>query len=113
MKRFGYIVGQAGVLNALIIVLASKSLTTLTSLSLSAIAANTRVRGSGADYIISRSLGVEVGAAIGIVFFFAQAISVSMYVIGFTEALVHPRRLEMFRLRSWRRWSTRPSSFVS
>lgn len=85
--RFGQVVGQAGFYCAVAIVLASKLITTLTSLSLSAIATNTRVRGGGAYYIISRSLGVEFGGAIGIVFFLAQAISVAMYVIGFTEAL--------------------------
>ena len=57
-------------------------------MSLSAIATNTRVRGGGAYYLISRSLGVEFGGAIGVVFFLAQAISVAMYVIGFTEALL-------------------------
>lgn len=86
--RFGYVVGQAGVLYALLIVIISKSITLLTSLSLSAIATNTRIRGGGAYYLISRSLGVESGAAIGVVFFFAQAISVAMYVIGFSEAFV-------------------------
>lgn len=85
--RFGQVVGQAGFYGALTIVLASKLITTLTSLSLSAIATNARVRGGGVYYIISRSLGVEFGGAIGIVFFLAQAISVAMYVLGFTEAL--------------------------
>ncbi len=85
--RFGQIVGQTGILLALLIVLVSKAITTLTALSLSAIATNTRVRGGGAYYLISRSLGVEFGGAIGIVFYLAQAISVAMYVIGFTEAL--------------------------
>ena len=86
--RFGQVVGQAGVLYALLIVAVSTLITTLTSLSLSAIATNTRVKGGGAYYLISRSLGVEFGGAIGVVFYLAQAISVSMYVIGFTEALV-------------------------
>jgi amino acid transporter len=86
--RFGYVVGQAGVLTAVGIVLAAKAITTLTSLSLSAIATNTRVKGGGAYYLISRSLGVEFGGAIGILFFIAQAVSVAMYVIGFTEAAV-------------------------
>ncbi len=86
--RFGQVVGQAGVLYALLIVAISKAITTLTSLSLSAIATNTRVKGGGAYYLISRSLGVEFGGAIGVVFFLAQAISVALYVIGFTEALV-------------------------
>ncbi len=45
-------------------------------------------RGEGAYFLISRSLGVEFGGSIGVVFFLAQAISVAMYVIGFTEALV-------------------------
>ena len=86
--RFGVVVGQAGILHALLIVLIAKIITTLTGLSLSAIATNTRVKGGGAYYLISRSLGVEFGGAIGVVFFLAQAISVAMYVVGFTEALL-------------------------
>lgn len=85
--RYGQVVGQAGVLYAVLIVAVSKVITTLTSLSLSAIATNTRVKGGGAYFLISRSLGVEFGGAIGIVFFLAQAISVAMYVIGFAEAV--------------------------
>lgn len=84
--RYGQVVGQAGVIYALLIVAVSKVITTLTSLSLSAIATNTEVKGGGAYFLISRSLGVEFGGAIGIVFFLAQAISVAMYVIGFSEA---------------------------
>ncbi|QEG41649.1 APC family permease [Roseimaritima ulvae] len=86
--RFGFVVGQAGLVYALLIVAVSKLLTGLTTLSLSAIATNTRVQGGGAYFLISRSLGVEFGGAIGLVFFLAQAISVAMYVIGFSEAFV-------------------------
>ncbi|MGI9471117.1 MAG: amino acid permease [Rubripirellula sp.] len=86
--RFGYVVGEAGVLAALAIVFASKVITVLTTLSLSAIATNTRVEGGGAYFLISRSLGPEFGGAIGVLFFAAQALSVAMYVIGFTDALV-------------------------
>ena len=85
--RFGYVVGQAGLWSAILIVICAKVITTLTTLSLSAIATNTRVEGGGAYFLISRSLGVEFGGAIGSVFFLAQAISVAMYVIGFSEAL--------------------------
>ncbi len=84
--RFGFVVGESGVLYALVIVAAAKLITLLTSLSLSAIATNTRVQGGGAYFLISRSLGVEFGGAIGVVFFLAQSISVAMYVIGFSEA---------------------------
>jgi amino acid transporter len=84
--RFGFVVGQSGILYALGIVLVAKIITLLTALSLSAIATNTRVEGGGAYYLISRSLGVEFGGAIGVLFFLAQSISVAMYVIGFAEA---------------------------
>lgn len=86
--RYGYVVGEAGLWNALAIVAAAKAITILTTLSLSAIATNTRVQGGGAYFLISRSLGVEFGGAIGLVFFLAQAISVAMYVIGFSEAVL-------------------------
>lgn len=87
--RFGQVVGQSGILDALIIVACAKLITTLTALSISAVATNTRVKGGGAYFLISRSLGVEFGGAIGVVFFLAQAISVAMYVIGFTEAFLN------------------------
>lgn len=88
-RRFGYVVGNSGLLYALIILAAAKVITTLTTFSLSAVATNTKVKGGGAYYLISRSLGAEFGGAIGIVFFLAQAISVAIYVLGFTEVL-HP-----------------------
>ncbi|GAA5507202.1 amino acid permease [Novipirellula caenicola] len=86
--RFGFVVGQAGIIGTILIVLFSNAITLLTTLSLSAIATNTKVEGGGAYFLISRSLGAEFGGAIGLVFFAAQALSVAMYVIGFTEALV-------------------------
>lgn len=86
--RFGHVVGQSGLWTALMIVLVAKAITLLTTLSLSAIATNKRVEGGGAYFLISRSLGVEFGGAIGIVFFLAQAISVAMYIIGFGEAFL-------------------------
>tara|TARA_R110002096_G_scaffold51516_3_gene134654 strand:+ start:47267 stop:49462 length:2196 start_codon:yes stop_codon:yes gene_type:complete len=86
--RFGQVVGNAGVWVACGIVLASKAITTMTALSLSAIATNTRVKGGGAYFMISRALGAEYGGSIGVVFFLAQAVSVAMYIIGFTEACV-------------------------
>jgi amino acid transporter len=87
--RFGQIVGQAGLRDAVVIVLCAKLITSLTAVSLAGVATNTRVKGGGAYFLISRTLGPEFGGAIGVVFFLAQAISVAMYVIGFTEAFTH------------------------
>ena len=86
-RRFGYVVGNSGLMWALVILLCAKIITTLTTFSLSAVATNTKVKGGGAYFLISRSLGAEFGGAIGIVFFLAQAISVAMYVIGFAEVV--------------------------
>ncbi|MBT8492411.1 MAG: amino acid permease, partial [Deltaproteobacteria bacterium] len=85
--RAGYVVGEGGLIYALIILAIAKTITTLTTLSLSAIATNTEVKGGGVYYIISRTLGHDFGGAIGLTLFVSQAISIAFYVIGFTEAL--------------------------
>jgi len=85
--RFATVVGYAGLWNALLILAGAKVITLITSLSISSIATNMRVRGGGAYYLISRSLGVEFGGVIAVFFYVAQAIAVTLYVIGFTEAL--------------------------
>ncbi|MGB0385886.1 MAG: amino acid permease [Ardenticatenaceae bacterium] len=85
--RMGWVVGQAGLWNALIIIAVANCISFLTGLSLSAIATSMKVRGGGNYYLISRSLGLEVGGAIGIPLYLSQAISVAFYIIGFTEAV--------------------------
>jgi len=86
--RMEYVTGQAGLFGALVIVVIGNMISLLTGLSLSAIATNMTVRAGGNYYIISRSLGLEIGGAIGIPLFLSQAISVAFYIIGFTEALL-------------------------
>lgn len=48
---------------------------------------NGEVKGGGIYYIISRSLGPEFGASVGIVFAFANAVAASMNTIGFCNSL--------------------------
>lgn len=86
--RTGWVVGQAGLWRALIIVGLANCISFLTGLSLSAVATSMEVRAGGNYYLISRSLGLEIGGAIGIPLYLSQAISVAFYIIGFTEALV-------------------------
>ena len=86
--RFGWVVGNVGLWGTLIIVTLSTSITFLTALSISAIATAQRVRVGGAYYMISRSLGIEAGGAVGIPLYFAQALSVALYTIGFAESVV-------------------------
>jgi len=86
--RANFVVGQAGILGAILILVIAKSITFSTSLSIAAISTNIRVRGGGSYFLISRVLGPEFGGAIGIALFFALALSVPFYILGFAEALV-------------------------
>jgi amino acid transporter len=85
--RLGFVVGEAGLGRALLILLFANGISVLTSLSLSAVATNLRVKRGGDYYLISRTLGHEFGGAIGLVLFLAQAISVGFYCIGFAEVM--------------------------
>uniref|UniRef100_A0A8C6UCB1 Solute carrier family 12 member 2 n=1 Tax=Neogobius melanostomus TaxID=47308 RepID=A0A8C6UCB1_9GOBI len=86
--RMSWIVGQAGIGLTIVIILMATIVTTITGLSTSAIATNGFVRGGGAYYLISRSLGPEFGGSIGLIFAFANAVAVAMYVVGFAETVV-------------------------
>ena len=59
--RLSWVVGQAGIGLASVIILLSTVVTILTTLSMSAICTNGEVKGGGAYYLISRSLGPEFG----------------------------------------------------
>jgi len=85
--RFANVVGYAGLWGTLAILLLATSITLVTGLSISSIATNMRVKGGGAYYLISRSLGVEFGGVIALFFYVAQAVAVALYIVGFTEAL--------------------------
>ena len=87
--RFGFILGQAGLIGALALLVGSYAIDTLTVLSLNAISTNGQVRGGGAYYLISRSLGPEFGGSIGLVFFFGQAFNTAMNTLGCVEILVN------------------------
>ena len=86
--RAGYVIGQAGIINAIVILLIAEAISLLTAISLSAVATNTPVAGGGAYFLISRALGPQFGGAIGLALFLAQALSVPFYILGFTNALV-------------------------
>ncbi|MGB5976292.1 MAG: Na-K-Cl cotransporter [Cyclobacteriaceae bacterium] len=86
--RFGWVVGNVGLFGTLIIVTLSTSITFLTALSIASIATNAPIKAGGAYFMVSRSLGVEIGGAIGIPLYLAQAFSVALYVIGFSESVV-------------------------
>ena len=85
--RTGWVVGQAGLAGALVIILLANAISFLTGLSLSSIATSMEVKAGGNYFLISRSLGLEIGGAVGIPLYLSQAISVAFYIIGFVEAM--------------------------
>ncbi|MBT3208848.1 MAG: amino acid permease [Bacteroidetes bacterium] len=84
--RFGYAVGHVGFSGVVAIIIIGHLITIPTALAVAEIATNQKVLGGGAYYIISRSFGLNIGAAIGIALYLSQAISVAFYIIAFAEA---------------------------
>lgn len=85
--RFGWVVGNLGLWRTLLIVIIANLITLVTTLSFSSMATNMKVGVGGAYFIISRSLGLGIGAAIGIPLFLSQAVSVTLYAYGLAESL--------------------------
>ena len=86
--RFGYAVGNVGFFGAIAIIVLGHAVTIPTALAVAEIATNRKVEGGGDYYVISRSFGINIGAAIGIALFLSQAISVSFYIIAFAESFI-------------------------
>ncbi len=84
--RFGFAVGNVGLLGTIAIVLIGHAVTIPTAMAIAEIATNQKVEGGGEYYIISRSFGLVIGSSIGIALYFSQAISVAFYIIAFAEA---------------------------
>ncbi|MBT8283895.1 MAG: amino acid permease [Flavobacteriaceae bacterium] len=84
--RFGFAVGSVGFTGTLLIIFIGHSVTFATAMALAEIATNQKVEGGGEYFIISRSFGFNIGAAIGLTLYLSQAISVAFYVIAFAEA---------------------------
>jgi potassium/chloride transporter 9 len=109
--RFGFILGQVGVygfvgeiysltirhysfvpsdINRLLgMLVVCYAVDLLTFSSLSAIATNGSVRGGGAYYLISRSLGAEFGGAIGIVYYLGTTFNSGMNSVGLVKVLTY------------------------
>ncbi|XP_054881178.1 solute carrier family 12 member 6-like isoform X2 [Poeciliopsis prolifica] len=86
--RLTWVVGTAGVLQALCIVFICCCCTLLTAISMSAIATNGVVPAGGSYFMISRSLGPEFGGAVGICFYLGTTFAGAMYILGAIEILL-------------------------
>ena len=86
--RLGWVVGEAGLFWTIVIVLIAHVISVSTGLSVSSISTDKKVQAGGLYYILSRSLGLPIGGAIGITLFVGTALSIALYVIGFSESFL-------------------------
>ena len=87
-RRFGWVVGHVGLAGAVGVVLLAHVISVTTGLSVASIATNHKVGTGGNYYIISRSLGLSIGGAIGLALYVALALGVSLYLIGLAETVL-------------------------
>ncbi|KAL7747877.1 hypothetical protein RI367_006812 [Sorochytrium milnesiophthora] len=86
--RFGFLIGQGGMLGVCAMLLIGYFITTMTALSVSAISTNGRIKSGGPYYLISRCLGAEFGGSIGLVFYLGSVFGCAMSCVGFVEPLM-------------------------
>ncbi|MCJ7802686.1 MAG: hypothetical protein MUP82_10060, partial [Candidatus Marinimicrobia bacterium] len=83
--RVGWMVGTVGLSKAILIIALANLVTLTTGLSTSSLATNVKMGAGGFYNLLSRSLGAEIGSAVGIPLFLSQALSCALYIAGFTE----------------------------
>lgn len=86
--RFGWVVGNVGLPLTVVIVLLASSITFITALSASAVATNMQVGVGGEYFMVSHSLGLELGGAIGIPLFLCRTLSITFYSFGLAESVL-------------------------
>lgn len=83
--RLGWVVGNAGILGSISMIMIAFSLTGCTALAMSSIVTNVRLGAGGVFTLVSQSLGLEIGGSIGVPLYLAQGLSAPMYLYGFVE----------------------------
>ena len=83
--RLGWVTGIAGLWGVIAIIVLAHVISITTGLSISSIATDKKIKAGGIYYLLSRSLGLPMGGAIGITLFIATALSISLYIVGFSD----------------------------
>lgn len=75
--RLGWVVGNAGLIGSIVIIVIAHVISITTGLSISSIATDKKVGAGGVYYVLSRSLGLPIGGAIGVTLFTGTALSIA------------------------------------
>jgi amino acid transporter len=92
--RLPWIVGEAGLIGTIGIILVAHLISVSTGLSVASIATDKRVETGGTYFMISRSLGLPIGGTLGLALFVGLSFSVSLYLIGFSETFLTAMGIE-------------------
>ncbi len=84
--RLGWVVGNAGLIGTIIIIVIAHVIAVTTGLSVSSVATDKKIGAGGIYYVLSRSMGIPIGGSIGIALFVGTAFSIALYLIGFAES---------------------------
>jgi len=84
--RLGWVVGNAGLINAIAIIIIAHVIAITTGLSVSSVATDKKIGAGGIYYVLSRSMGIPIGGSIGIALYVGTAFSIALYLIGFAES---------------------------
>lgn len=94
--RMGMVVGNADLTGTIIIVLIAHVISVTTGLAVSSIATDKKIEAGGIYYILSRSLGLPIGGAIGYTLFVGTALAIALYLVGFAESFIEVMGPEAF-----------------
>ena len=86
--RFPTIIGQAGLINTIGIIVIAHIISITTSLSVASLSTDKTIKTGGTYFMISRSLGLPIGGTLGLALFVGLSFSVSLYLIGFAESFL-------------------------
>ena len=84
--RLGWVVGNAGLIGAIAIIIIAHVIAITTGLSVSSVATDKKIGAGGIYYVLSRSMGIPIGGSIGIALYVGTAFSIALYLIGFAES---------------------------
>ncbi len=83
--RTGWVMGNAGLVGGLGIILLAFVITGTTVLSMASVSTNVAPAAGGAYALVARSFGVEAGGAVGVPLYLSQSLVIVLYVFGFRD----------------------------